>query len=229
MSTLCEVCGKTFRTLKLNHLRTHGIVSWDQYEEVVAKTKRPDQNLIREVAHRLLHRQEIPEEHSRKLAEINAGRRLSMPGVLSATDMRRVLRLTKLMERLERIDGVLLDDEQLAQCTFKDLLELAKFASADIETIIKQLSGDAKKAGFQAAVENLYNYNIVNSQGVVTQFDSRLPHDPRAQASLMQQVESFLGKFRNGEVPELPAKSGPPVKPSSSDGEVIYVESSETK
>lgn len=213
---ICEVCGKKFRALNLNHLRTHGIVSWEQYEELVAKRQRPDQNLIREVAHGLLHRQEIPEEHARRLAEINAGRQNNMRGMMAVTDMRQMLRLVRLMEKLDRMDGVALDEERLAEYSFEQLLEMMKFVSGDITTIIKQLSEDSKKgAGFAGAVENLFHsttYNFVQANGHGTEFDGRLPQDPRAQAGLMEQVNELLGKFRQGVLPAppQPATPGPP-------------------
>lgn len=221
---ICEVCGKKFRALNLNHLRTHGIVSWEVYEELVAKREKPDQNLLREVAHGLLHRQEIPDEHARKLAEINAGRRTNMPGMMAVTDMRQLLRLVRLMDKMEKIDGLALDEERMAEATLEQLLDMWRMTSTDIQAIIKQLTEDSKKGGFANAVENLFQYNFVQANGVGTQFDSRLPEDPRAQAGLMQKVEDLLGRFRAGEVPTLPepAPAGPPV------GEVIEVEPSPT-
>jgi len=200
---ICEVCEKEFRTLNLNHLRTHGIVSWDQYQELVAKRERPDQSIIREVAHGLLHRQNIPEEHARKLAEVNAGRRANMPSMMAVTDMRQMLRLVKLMEKLEGMEGTAFDDEKFAEYTFEQLLDLMKFASGDIKDIIKQLSDDSKQKGFQTAVENMFQYNFVQASGAGTSFDSRLPEDPRERAGLMQKVDDMLGKFRDGNLIEV--------------------------
>lgn len=208
----CEVCGKGFRSLNLNHLRTHGIVSWDQYQEVIDKRAKPDQSLIREVAHSLLHRQAVPEEHARKLAAINAGRNTNVGGMMAVTDMRQLLRLSRLMEMMEQMEGVALDPEKFAEYTFEQLLEMMKFTSSDIQAIIKQLSADSKKDGFGTAVENLYQYNFVQANGIPTEFDSRLPEDPRARAGLMQQVESLLGQFKKGQVPTKPesGQQGPP-------------------
>lgn len=229
MQQICEVCGKKFRALNLNHLRTHGIVSWEQYEELVAKRKKPDQNLIREVAHSLLHRQEVPEEHARRLAEINSGRRSTAPGMLAATDMRRMIRLAHLMEKMESMEGLAFDSEKMANYSFEQLLDLMKFTSGDIENIIKQLSGDAKEKGFSGAVENLFHhsttYNFVHANGQGTAFDGRLPSDPRAQAGLMEQVNQMLGQFREGHLPSPPQEvpAGPP--PTQHQGEVIDVDS----
>lgn len=190
----CEVCGRDFRALNLNHLRTHGIVSWEQYQEQIAQRAKPDQTIIREVTHALLHRQDVPEEHARKLAEINAGQQAHLPEMMGVIKLRRVRRLQKLMEALERMEDVAFAKEDLAD---EMLLEMMKYASGDIEKIIKQLSEASKTGGFSAAVDQVVNntgntYNIVQSTGVPTAFDNRLPEDPRAQASLMTKVDALI-------------------------------------
>ena len=214
---VCEVCQRQFRAINLNHLRTHGIVSWAQYEEVVARRLKPDQTLIREVALSLLHRQEVPEEHARKLAEINAAQRMQVPAMLGAFNLRRIIRVQNLMKELEKMEDVAFSKEDMA---FEQLLELMKFASGDIEKMIKQLSEESKDKGFAGAVDSIVNnntYNFVNAAGNPTVFDSRLPDDPRARAGLMEQVNRLLSVAENViEVP--PSNDAQPIEQPGSGG-----------
>lgn len=209
---VCEVCQRPFRAINLNHLRTHGIVSWTQYEEIVARRLKPDQTLIREVALTLLHRQEVPEEQARKLAEINAAQRMQVPAMLGAFNLRRVIRVQKLMEQLEAMENVAFEKESLENLAAEQLLELMKFASGDIEKMIKQLSEESKDKGFAGAVDSIVNnntYHFVNASGNPTVFDGRLPDDPRARAGLMEQVNRLLSVAENNVIETTAQKNEP--------------------
>lgn len=197
----CEICGKTFRNLNLNHLRTHGVVSWEQYRELVLQRKRPDQTLIREVAHSLLHGNGIPDEHARKLAEINAGARAQADGITSVFAMRQTLRALRLMDALQGMEDIAYDKETLAKASLDNLLDMMKFVSGDLFTILKQLSEVNKKTNsFSGAVESVLNqYNFINASGVGTDFDRRLPTDPRKESQIMARVRDLVDVWERGE------------------------------
>jgi len=159
----------------------------------------------------------VPEGHARKLAKIKADVAQCKPGINAVTDMRQLIRLIRLMEKMEKLEGTALDEDKFAEYTLEQLLELMKFTSADIEKIIKQLSGEAQKSGYSVAVENVLQYNLVHATGTGTDFDARLPTDPRAHASLMQRVEEFLGQFRQGKAQKPEVIDVTAVKPTDSD------------
>lgn len=208
---ICEVCDRQFRVLNLNHLRTHGVVSWDQYREMVAQRTKPDQTLIREVAHSLLHKQEVAEDLQQRLARLQAAAQVHGPAMDEAALMRIRLRRINLMDDLQQIDGLVFNMDRAAEYTFEQLVELSRLYGADILKTTQLLADKQKDKGgtpFGDAVGQVVNsqynqYNFVTANGSATKFDDRLPKDPRAVTGLLQKVEELLGVMRSGVQPVL--------------------------
>lgn len=200
----CEICSKPFRTLNLNHLRTHGILTWDQYSVECARRSKPDQTLIQDVVGGLLANREISEEHQQKLATIYSARQRNAPGICSTMELRQMLRLTKLFQVLDEAEEVTYSKAQLAKLTFEQMMNLMSFVSGDIKSILAQMSDSVGKKGlgFAGAVEQLvgnqFNFNM---GGAGTEFDSRLPANPRAQVALMGKVDEMYRRLKSGENP----------------------------
>lgn len=207
----CEICGKQFRSLNLNHLRTHGVMDWDHYENMVAQRTRPDQNLLREVTQDLLYREQVSEEHARKLARINMGANTNIPNMVKVQKLRTNLRLIELMQKRETLTSLVFDEERLAEASLETLAKILQLMNADIDTSFKQLQEEIPDKGVIDAAGTVVNnttYQFVQANGVGTQFDQELPEDPRAQAGLMQKVEDLLTQMRTGENPHVVETTG---------------------
>lgn len=226
---ICEICDRKFRSLNLNHLRTHGIMSWDQYQEAVDRRTKPDQTLIRDVAHGLLHKQEVAEDLQIRLVQLQAAARTHGPAMDEAAAIRMRLRRINLMDDIQHIDGLLVDREKMAEYSFEQLVELSKLYDGSIQKMTQLLmdkqksSPDNPTGGFGEVAGQIVNnqYNFVNAQGTPTQFDEALPKDPRAETSLMQKVEQFLGHLRSGDQIIVQEE---PVQPSTVPDSVVEVD-----
>ncbi len=182
----CEVCGKSFDRKSTSHLRTHGFKSWIEYEEYVRKKAAPPPpvDLVSKVANMILIGEEVPPEYLVSLDNLQRSVAARANALMDVATMKRVNRLGRLLDAMDRTDEKLVDENMVNTLTFQELLKLNEHLRVHAKEIYDEMK--------PVEVKDNKPTSVVNVQQVMQPPAVTLPSDPRERSSLLNQVKRLL-------------------------------------
>lgn len=183
----CDICGRQFNRRCMSHLKSHGIRSWEEYQEWLRRKQvaLPPKDLVSKVASMILSGQEIPQEYLMGLSNLQKVVAERANALMDVAMVKRMNRLSRLLDAMDQTDRELTDAERVSKLSFPELLSLSEHLRAHAKEIYDEMKAGATPKSLPTTVVNVQQ--VAPVQGSLP-----IPTDPRERSDLLTKVKRLL-------------------------------------